>query len=590
MRVVWLCLVSALLSLLPALAWAQENVKVTFQAMVYQNGTPQTDTTAAQIAARPDADFSPFNPQTTYVTGPQKHIWLRLRFTSAQAVPAHAWLVDFSKPFVDTVVMHTRGADGAWTFQAAGDWLAHSSWPVRSLTPQFFVPARNAGSQDVFLEVRNRIPIHFDLRLLSAQQARIAAQNNFFLIGLATGLMMLMATVSIVLAITYRQTVYAWYGIYVAINIVLSAAYAGLAGYALWPDATQWPEISISLLYMLGMVVQLQFCRRMFLALLHPTWLKRCVVGTMVLGLLAIPLHFYVHSRFGNPVIFSVQIFALAGASLSLMVYQFQRGYLVSWLCLVSCAPLMVVGCLSVVENVGWAALPWLPYNAPIYAFAFEMPLLFSALYLHAKTQHAKLVRKYTLAGTDPLTGFVSSSLHQTTLTDLWNGAQAAKRDIAVAYVQVRQELGFSALRWVPVSQRVVQRAVRLLRTVAGEQDTVAHVRKDVFALIMPNAAMGDDLSGKLSRLIALATMTDKDAVHETPFRFRIVASTLGQSGGTAVQIDAALQDILSKPVGWHRRTIRFLSKKPLPKQSSKKEEETLSEFWRRASEKESTL
>jgi GGDEF domain-containing protein len=550
--------------LLQALAWAQAPAApptVTMQVSVHQNGSSPTGITAAQIALSAESAFSRFDPETVFRLGPQKSVWLRLRISSAQDLPANAWQA-----------------------QSAGDWLAHSTWPIRSAKPQFWLPAQKSGSQDLFLEVRNRTPLHFELSVLSAMQARVAAQSEFLLIGLALGLMLLMAAISGVLAATYRQAVYAWYGLYVATNTLVSASYTGLAAYALWPDASHWPELTITLFYMLGMVVQLQFCRAMFLSGTQFGWTHRAVLCAMALGLLAIPLNFYVIENLGSSLVFSLQVFILAGASLSLMVSQFKRGYIVSWLCLFSCMPLMVVGCLSVLENSGWAVFSWLPYNSPLYAFALEMPLLFIALYLHAKAEHAKAVRKLTLASTDPSSGFVHSRLHLDTLTKMWNDAQAAGQDLVVAYVEVSHQLSHVAKHGTPNRERSVERAVRLLHTAAHERDTVAHVDTNLFAVLMPAVSLGDDVTNRLARLVALAAMTDQDAATDAPIRFHIAASSVRSFEGSAKKLHASLQYKLEQ-TDWGMRAIRYVRRRPVGQQASgsSSPDETLSEFWQRA-------
>jgi two-component system, sensor histidine kinase LadS len=596
--------------LLQALAWAQVSAQtstlaaalsakqaiaavpaVTMQISVHQNGLSPADITAAQIAVSAESNFSPFNLKTVFRLGPHKPVWLRLRISSAQNLPANAWLVNFSKPFVDTVTLHTAQADGTWQAQSAGDWLAHSTWPIRSAKPQFWVPARASGSQDVFLEVRNRTPMYFELNLLSAMQAREAAQSEFLLIGLALGLMLLMTAISGVLAVTYRQAVYAWYGLFVATNMLVSASYTGLAAYALWPDASSWPELSITLFYMLGVVLQLQFCRAMFLSGTRLGWIHRAVLSTMALGLLAIPLNFYVIQNWGSSLVFSLQVFILAAASLGLMVSQFKRGYIVSWLCLFSSMPLMVVGGMSVLESSGWIVFSWLPYNAPIYAFALEMPLLFAALYLHAKAEHAKTVRKLTLASTDPSTGFVHSSLHMETLTKMWLEAKAAGLDLVVAYVEVSHQRSHVAQHGTPNRDRSTERAVRLLRTVAHERDTVAHVDTNLFAILMPHISLGDDVTNRLARLVALAAMTDQDAATDAPIRFHIAASSVRSFDGAAKKLHAALQHKL-KQTDWGQRAIRYVRMRSVGQQTSgsSQPEETLSEFWQRAVEDDKKL
>lgn len=600
--------------MLQAAAWAQVPVQaptlaspaapeVTLQVSVYQKdavalaspaGTGRANsigTTAPQVAVGSEAEFTPFDAQQIFATAPGNHLWLRLRVSSSQALSANAYLLELPKPFIDKVVLHTGALDGTWSSQTSGDWTAHRNWPVHSLVPQFRLPAQMAGSQDLFLEVHNRTPLRFDVSLLPVPQAAIAAQNNFLFIGLALGLMLLMAATSIVLATTYRQIVYMWYGLYVTVNILLSMSFAGLGAYALWPDSPAWAELSNSVLYMLSTIVQVQFCRVMFVRPATPLWLRRAAVAAILLGLLAIPLHLYLLQAYGGRVTFTLQIFILVSVSFGLTVHKFRLNSWVSWLCVLACAPLMVIGGLSLLEHTGLLALTWLPFNAPIYAFAFEMPLLFAALYLNAKDAHALQVRKSTLASTDPASGFIHSSMHMDTLTKMWNNAKAAGQDLVVAYVEVSHQLSYVARHGTPNRERSIERAVRLLRTVAHERDTVAHVDTNLFAILMPSMSLGDDVTDRLARLVALAAMTDQDAASDAPIRFHIAAGSVRSFNGSAKKLHAALQHKLEQ-TDWGLRAIRYVRRRPAGKQASgtSRPDETLSEFWGRAVDEEKNL
>lgn len=571
-------------SMLPALASHTQKQPVSLQVSVYKDSTSEAGMTAAQIAAKPDTSFAPFDPNAIYDTGLQKHLWLRLRVSSTLDLDNDDWLVGVSKPFVDTVVLHTRDKNGAWSSQASGDRLAHQLWPVRSLAPQFFVPAQLAGSQDLYFEVRNRTPLRFEVTSLSAADAALKAQNNFFLIGLAIGLMLLMIVASAVLTIVYRNTVYVWYGAYVSANTLVCLAYSGLGSYAIWPHAKDWPEASITLLYMLGNVLQLQFCRIMFFSVNTSLWARRTALYLVALGFVSIGLNIYAIANFGTSLVFTLHVLIFTSVSFIIIVSQFGRKDPASWLYLLSCIPLTIVGWLAVIEHSGWIALYWLPYNAPIYAFALEMPILFAAIYLHAKAHHAQAVRISTLASTNPSTGFVSSSKHMDTLVQLWNEAQAAKRDLVVVYVQVTHQLDPMSTIGGPGRTRSIERAVRLIRTVAREQDTVAHVGTDLFAVLMPDLSIGESLTNRLARLVALAVMTDQDVASHVPMRFRLVASSTVSFQGSAAKLHAGLKRKLDQS-DWGQRAIRYVRSSWAARKRavSSQPEETLSQFWERA-------
>ncbi len=587
----WICsaLLTACCVFLAASPLTAQAQSPLWTVSVFGGGATSAGLTAAQIAAKPDASFTPFNPSTIYATGLQKQVWLRVRVTSEQEIYADAWLIGISKPFADTVVMHTKAINGTWLSQAAGDWIAHRSWPVRSLAPQFFIPAQaKASSQDIYLEVHNRTPLRFEVSLLSAPTAAIASQNSFFMIGLCLGLMLLMALASGVLAVIYRNAAYIYYGVYVMTNISVSMAYSGMAAYALWPDATGWPESSITVLFMLGNVLQLQFCRTMFFTMATPAWIRQCVLGLIALGFFSIALNLYAIANLGSSAVFAVHVLVFTSVSYLIIASQFSSKNSVSWLYMLSCLPLTLIGWLAVLEHGGWVALTWLPYNAPIYAFAIEMPILFAAVYLHAKSEHAIKVRKLTLASTDPTTGFVSSSQHMGNLSQAWDQSIDTRRDLVVAYAKVQHQLGPMATIGGLGREHSVERAVRLLRTVVREQDTVTHVDTDLFAILMPELSLGEDVTNRLARLVALAVMTDQEAARHVPIRFRIAASSASSFKGSATKLHASLKRKLTDN-DWGTRAIRYV--RNLPSQTgsanSSRPEETLSQFWDRAAAEE---
>ena len=573
-------LLSIFCSLAAAVLAVAQAAAPVWEVSVYGGNATAAGPSAAQIAAKPAADFTPFDPKVVYATGLQKHVWLRVRMSSEQEIPADAWLVGISKAFADTVVMHTRQNDGTWSSQAAGDWLAHRLWPVNSLEPQFFLPAQSAGSQDIYLEVRNRTPLRFDVTLLTARAAKTEAQNNFFFIGLPIGLMMLMVVASAVLAIAYQNTVYVWYGIYVVTNMFVCLAYSGIGAYALWPAATNWPELTITVFYMLGNMLQLQFCRAMFFTERTPLWAERAVQGILALGFVSIALSIYAIANFGSPFVFTTHVLIFSSLSFIIIARQFSLKSPASWLYLLSCLPLTVVGWLAVLEHGGWMVLAWLPYNAPIYAFGLEMPVLFAAIYVHAKAQHGETVRKSTLANTDPLTGFVSSSQYMSTFEQALDKARNERHDLVVAYVQVQHQPDHMQTIGGLVRAQSAERAVRLLRTVVRDQDTVAHVDTDLFAVLMPGLSLGEDTTNRLARLVGLALMTDQDAARHAPMRFRIAASSKRSFRGKSSKLHASLKRMLGKS-DWGLRAIRYVSDAPSRQSQNRNSppQETVSQF-----------
>lgn len=564
--------------------------QVVLQTLAYQGGQAQAGKTAAQIAASPPQDFTPFDPNRTYASGLNKSFWLKVQVYSGQPLAA-AWLVDVSKPYVNTVNAHTLTPGGAWTRQVAGNMIAHRLWPNPSLTPQFNVPASDSGKSDIYLEIQNSVPLNFKVSLVSETAAKSQSQNTFLVAGLFLGPMVFLSLACFFMAVVYRMTAYAWYAAYVAASVLFGAAYMGLGGYALWPLSNHWSEVSIVITIMVQMMLQLQFARTMFVTAADSRWLRYGIASLLVVDSLAILLYWVSDPGTPRLVIYTSYYLLSIAAVFALVVRAVRRGGVVAWLWVLGNTPLIMASALATIEGLGYAALPWLPYNAVLYALAFEMVILWVALHLSARDIHSQKVQKNTLAGTDPLTGFVTPQVFPTTLEQLWSAARTPGHDITVAYVAVAHYAQHNAnpivLRGL-AAQRSAARAVRLLRTVVREQDTVAHVEKDVFAILMPDLSLGDDVTDRLARLVALAAMTDRKATpQDTSMRFRIAASSARSFDGAAHKLHAALRFKLNQ-TDWGQRAIRYVRKRPSSSQpSGNTPNESLSQMWERAVEDE---
>jgi two-component system, sensor histidine kinase LadS len=543
-------------------------------------------TTVAQIAAGTAGNFAPFNPDATHEVSWEQPLWLHFRVRADSPTTATAWTLALDKPFIDRVEFYARNAQGGWQMQAAGDWIAHTQWPQRSLNPQFYLPALSVGEHDFYVRVLNLIPLHFSVQLLPSEVAQQNMQRTFSIAALMLGFMALMWLLSSVLALAYRHAAYAWYALYVAINVVLFASYFGIGSYALWRTATWWPEESITLCVMAAMLVQLLFCRAMFLSRRSSPSLHKTIPAVVLTGCLAI----VAYAVFNIIIVQTILFLLVTLTSIALMVASalpaLRQRNVVAWLWLLAYVPFLVVVALSVVDGFGWCALPWLPYHSPLYALLFEMPLLLIALHLHAKTLHTDQVRNTTLANIDPATGYVAPHMFTATLETLWQQAQDQWQDMVVAYVLVHQDAADPAADYPDVTQRTV----RALRTIAREQDTIAHIKPQLFALFMPSMALNDALAQRLARLIAVGRIADVNDPPAPTLRFRVVASSKAGFTGTWQQLDASLRKKLHAPSGWSRKSIRYLRMPGAVESQPESDLATLSQLWDLATEESARL
>jgi two-component system, sensor histidine kinase LadS len=533
---------------------------------ILQDGTPFT-----QI----------FDSSIAYTFGEQNATWLHFRVLADDKPSPTGWTLELPKPYIDRAEFYQKDAQGAWQMQAAGDRVAHAQWPLPGLNPQFALPVMAAGVHDFYLKIQGDIPLHFSVRLQRADAATARTQNRFLLGGLLLGACALMLAFSALLALSAGYKVYMWYGLYIGLSCLATVNNMGLANYVLWPYATVWPEYSIYCLVMVAIVAQLQFARAIFLPHAERSWWHAVLSGAMVANMAAIGLYLYSDHAGYRLILYSFGTCLCTALAIALALRALRKGDQIAWLWLIAYVPLLICVALASADSFGFA-INGLPYDAPVYALLFEALVLLVALYLHAKSQQAHHVRSSVLDSIDPHTGFIASRNYPTTAQGIWDTARLNKRDIAVAYVEVISD--------APLAQQPI---VRLLRTVARDDDTVAHVDKNLYAILMPRQLVGTDLTNRLSRLVALGRMAVKDLEASSPVHFRIVASSNAAFAGTWPQLNASLRSKLDDPRGWSRKSIRYLrlrSSDESQPESDMASLSQLSQIWQAANEESARL
>ena len=527
-----------------------------------------SDLTIQQVAASSSNDFKPFDEGTTYKLSSDTALWLHFRVLNNAPKPEN-WSVVLSKPFIDRAEFYYQDAQGVWRMQLAGSRVPHQQWPSQTLTPQFQLPDLNqasgpaaAGYRDYFLRVQKWIPLRFAAYVQRTDRAGEETQRAFFAIGLMLGLFSFMVVFSGVLFLVYRNTAYAWYAAYAGAALMASASFSGVGAYFFWPAATNWTVVSTIMFVMLGMAAQLGFTRAMFVAPNSSRLWRTLSTAALSLLLVACALFLAVDTAQVRIALFNSSLVGGFVVIAVLVVRALRHERQVAGLYLLSFVPMLLVMMLTQIEQLGMAALPWLPYFAPLFGLLFELPVLLLALHLHAKKGHAQTVQSKTLAETDPLTGFIASALYLQTLTSMWESARGKGVDLTAVYVKVMGLPAGSVANDGQGTDGATLRTVRTLRTVARENDSVVRVDLQIFAILMPGVSRSERLVGKLSRLVALGLMVDPDDPASSPVKFKIIASSLYSFSSDSHALDAAVKLAMAHEEDAPYRVIQFISKR----------------------------
>lgn len=533
-------------------------------------------TTLAEVVSQREGAFSLFNPIKTYNLSPQKALWLHFRVLGQPGADQAKWSFELPKPFVDRVEFYYRGPQGSWQMQMAGDNIDQPQWPVRGLHPQFYLPNLAPGVNDFYVKVHQLLPLRFAVTLKTIELATSDNQSTLLADGLVSGLLVLTTLLAIFLAVAYKSAAYAWYAAYVFFALLAVVGYVGVGHFALWSFSPWWSEVSHGVCIKAALVAQLQFCRIMFVRRAAAPWPNRVTLVALGLSVLALFVPLVLPANLIELRMASTLFVLLTTLSLMLIVVEraAHQGSATAWLWVLAYVPIVCILAMTFAEQYAFVSLPWLPYNAIIFAVAFEVMVLMVALHLHAKSGYASKVRKMTLVELDPLTGFVAPLHYPDTLARLWGNARHRRQDMALAYVRADYaqpeyaqaddlRLDTNAApddaQQQLTSEELMLRCVRMLRTVTRPKDTVARIHPNVFAILMPGMALGPNFVGKLSRLRALGLMLDPDDAGALPVKFQIAATSYKSFSGTSSELDKALKDKLLELRQASGRSIEFV-------------------------------
>ena len=528
----------------------------------------------AQVLSQPDGAFREFDATQTYDLSPTTALWLHFRVLGQPGIQAGMWSFELPKPFVDQVAFYYRTPQGNWQVQVAGDNIPQAEWPVRGLHPQFHLPGLAPGINDFYVKVHQLLPLRFSVSLKTIEQATLDNQHTLMADVLVCGLLVFVALLALLLAVAYKSFAYAWYALYVVFAFFAVASYVGIGHYVLWSSSTWWSEVSHGVCLKAALIAQLQFCRVMFVRPSLTPWLNRLTVAGIAVSVagLFVPLAMPVTAievRMASSLLVLLVTFVLMLVIVGRAAYQQS---VTAWLWVFAYVPMVSLLALTFAEQYAFVSMPWLPYNAIIFAVAFEVLVLMVALHLHAKSKHASSVRKSTLIELDPLTGFVACLYYPDTLARLWGEVRHRREDLVVVYVHADEDreaivnndpaTEFQAEAQSLTSDELTLRRVRMLRIVTRPKDTVACVSPNVFAILMPKTSVGPNLINKLSRLKALGLMTDTDDMPTQPVKFKMAATSFKTFSGTSSQLDAALKEQLLQFNTASDRSIEFIKNK----------------------------
>jgi GGDEF domain-containing protein len=494
------------------------------------------------VAALPASRFEAHEPRRNYRVSVESPLWMHLKLPSMQASEAAALQLEFPSVLVDRYELYLRDASGAWKMSAAGDRVAHNTWPLDSLRPRFALQADANGVQEAYIRVVHQLPTSLQPQIVNASEAMKRDGLQMLWTGLLVGVVFTLMMACAQMCLAYRDATYAWYAMYLLFTLLAALCYSGMAQSWLWPQATKFASDAVVYGVMGALAFNLQFSRSMFGSLQGRAYHATAhLLFALCLGYILLT---FFSERYANIIIlFNVICTAVFAFILLSALNAWRKGVKFARYWLLVYTPYLLTIGFVLANSIGLVAAPWLPSETPVLAAVAEAVAMMLCINAYSRLRHAEAVKEQVSAWHDPLTGFLNASSFRKKASELWQAAPALKRDVTLAYISV-EPLAASA---TVDNEVLMARSVRLVRSIAREFDAVGRISRNRIALLMADVPEGDVLSGRLSRLVALGLMRDTHEARDAEIRFRISVGVRKQFAGSFAELDAALQALAQR-------------------------------------------
>lgn len=446
----------------------------------------------------------------------------------AQNIDDQRWFLEVQASGIDRVQLFERDAEGRWKVQEAGDTRPVSEWPLPGRLPTFELEGRTAKPVRYWLRVEHD-RVDFAAPLLVKDQGTLLAgrESEQFLLGGYFSLAVLIALISAVNALAYRDRNFAVYSVYVIALAAGQLAYLGVGAEHVWDRALKWNEVATFVLPGASAAAALWFARTVTEPQRYSRALDLLVWATIAALLSAVALDVVVLSRLSFLLVVSL-------AGLSLVIIAFLIG--VVWirgddphvqLIAVGFLPVLVMAVFPVLRGLMLIPVSSLTRYGISVGAAFEMPILFYALTLRGSARREAALRASALSRSDTLTGLAHTRAFLERLDDALRRSAALKHACALLVVRISNYESIIAEFGRDAAERALVVAAALLRKVTGDVDTAARVGEHTFALLVEGPALAQDAANRAQQLVASGLRPAEGLPAGIVLKFHVAAAML---------------------------------------------------------------
>lgn len=509
--------------------------------------------TAVQVRADPAIEWQPTRPGQIHPLRSGQALWVR--FTIPPAPDAERWYLEVPAPSVNRVTLYTEDSAGQWVAQYAGDMLPVAKWPVPHRHPLLPVALSAEVPTHYLLRVENATGFSAPLRFISESALSRTEQRVSLLLGIYFGLTGLAVVLSVLSAVSLRDSAYALYAPAVAAMAFTQAAITGIGGLHLWPNQAGWNDVSVALLPPLTAGLMLLFIAAAVSLDERSARLHRIVLALALLcfaGAASTPLlPLDDRQQLAQPSVGLAQV-----VGLYVMFWAWRRGDRHAIWLFAGILPVALMATLPILRSQGVLAQSALTLHGMQIAHGLELPVVLVVLMLRSQQLRENTRRIRGLDRIDPATGLINEGVFTTRLARMIARSHRLRHQSAVLLVDVTNIDSLQRDFGRPSAQELPLRLAGRLLTTAREIDSVARLSDLRFGLLVEGPLTPKEAEGIAPRVVARCLMPFDDKPSGWVAQVRIASALVPMDGSNAEAVLTHLGAILAAVPEGSRRAV----------------------------------
>jgi two-component system, sensor histidine kinase LadS len=517
--------------------------------------------TAQQVAALPDLPWRPTAPDDVYPVTSGQAAWIRIQIPPAP--DSERWYLQIPDPAVTRASLFTLDSNGKWNEQSAGRQIAVNRWPVPHRYPLLPIALSAEVPTQYLLRIENNHPHGTPLSFISESHLSHREQRVSLLLGGFFGLAGLAGLVSMIIALSLRDSAFGWYAATVLLLSLMQAATTGLGGLHLWSQSAAINSLAGWVLPLVTAAINMLFVSAVTSMSERSSRLQRAMTGAAAVGLTAAIAIIFTPAQF-RPLILVPVAMLLPALGVAALLWAWRRGDRIApWVAL-SYLPLLLAAGWSLGPVCGLMPTGFFTLHGVQLAVAAHLPVVMVALMLRSQDRRENSRRIQGMDRVDPATGLINGHVFAERLTRMMARSTRLRHQSAVMLIdlinfdQIHRDFGRKAAEELPL--RVAE---RLLST-AREIDSAARLADRRFGMLVEGPFGPEEAAAMGPRIVARCLMPFPGLHVECVAQVRIAYALVPHQDIDAAGLISLLEVRLATAPTYSKRAVYMLSTAPV--------------------------